>query len=123
MAGCCGMECERLAGNKTCGRPEHAVLYDAQRLRELTNEALHPTSPSPGHSEGCPCHRCRMYGEGLSLPSHVPPQPYLNCPYCPAQAYPSMTVRIWKDTTLVMYQCTCKHTFYTRPEESKNVVR
>lgn len=39
--------------------------HDLQRVKEITEEALHPTSPTPGHSLMCPCHRCRMYREGL----------------------------------------------------------
>ena len=31
------------------------------KLQRLAAEAIHPTSPSPGHAEDCPCHRCRTY--------------------------------------------------------------
>jgi hypothetical protein len=36
---------------------------DLQRLHEITEEALNPTTPSPGHPEGCVCHRCRLAAE------------------------------------------------------------
>lgn len=41
------------------------MQQDLARLKELSDEALHPTSPTRGHSLMCPCHRCRMYREGL----------------------------------------------------------
>lgn len=41
-----------------------SIEEDLKRVEEITEEALHPTSPFPGHAEGCPCHRCRMYVVG-----------------------------------------------------------
>lgn len=44
-------------------RNEQKLQQSLQRTRELTEEALHPTSPAPGHPEGCVCHRCRLFRE------------------------------------------------------------
>ena len=38
-------------------------LADVLRLKQLTDEAIHPTTPSPGHAAGCVCHRCRIARE------------------------------------------------------------
>ena len=36
------------------------LQQDLRRLEEINEEALNPTTPSPGHAEGCVCHRCRI---------------------------------------------------------------
>ncbi len=36
---------------------------------------------------------------------------YLNCPYCPAQAYPSITDRLFEKLCVETYRCPAKHWF------------
>ena len=51
------------------GRLVRVTRRDLKRLEKITEEAIHPKKPSPGHAVGCPCHRCRMYRDGLKKPS------------------------------------------------------
>lgn len=36
---------------------------DVERSKQLTEEAINPKSPAPGHAPRCVCHRCRMAAE------------------------------------------------------------
>ena len=48
---------------------------------------------------------------------------YLNCPFCPAQAFPVIpekgTLQIRPD--LVLYRCVSKHHFYVDKEREKEI--
>lgn len=39
------------------------LVHDITRAEQLTNEALNPTTPAPGHAAGCVCHRCRVVAD------------------------------------------------------------
>lgn len=40
-----------------------AKKEDLERLKQITSEALDPSTAYPGHALGCVCHRCRIGGE------------------------------------------------------------
>jgi hypothetical protein len=42
---------------------------------------------------------------------------YLNCPFCPAQAYPQSTLAARWDNGLVLFSCESQHEFYVEREE------
>lgn len=42
------------------------IAHDIERLIAITKEALHPTTPTPGHPDYCVCHRCRTFEQDYS---------------------------------------------------------
>jgi len=56
----------------------------------------------------CPHTRNSVTDAGYSAPT------YLNCPCCPAQAFP-----VWQNKTTVTYRCPAKHSFQIKKEEKK----
>jgi hypothetical protein len=50
---------------------------------------------------------------------------YLNCPYCPAQAFPDprTEVILLMGFGLTKYRCISKHEFYVEEEREQEIVR
>jgi len=47
---------------------------------------------------------------------------YLNCPYCPSQAFPVDTELFMKiGMGLELYRCVSKHEFYVKSESEKQI--
>ena len=43
---------------------------------------------------------------------------HLNCPYCPAQAYPSVSLSLDGETALRKYVCPAQHKFFILLEDA-----
>jgi len=47
---------------------------------------------------------------------------YLNCPYCPGQAFLMRDVEHSDIPPLEKYRCVCKHVFYVEAEKKESMV-
>lgn len=48
---------------------------------------------------------------------------YLNCPFCPAQSFPTPRNKSHKDTDTCLYQCPARHAFLISEQKDTNELR